>query len=192
MPPVPATTAPVRPPAKLFADSEGQTKIGHVSSGGFGPSAVGPIAMGYVPTAMAEPGTQAQRAGQPRQAQACGQAAQHGAPRPLGRCGSRRCTRRCGGLGSGCVVCGVLGRCRAARRFALGHVARLLSNGLTAPHALGFGVHMDHRHQRHQNYRPQFHRVISVMSFIHIDRKPEDCDQHLIPTCNATTPPVML
>lgn len=53
----PEGKAPVRPPAKLFSDAEGQTEIGHVSSGGFGPSAEGPIAMGYVPTAMAEPGT---------------------------------------------------------------------------------------------------------------------------------------
>ncbi len=54
----PEGKAPVRPPAKLFADAEGLTEIGHVSSGGFGPSAEGPIAMGYVPTAMAAPGTQ--------------------------------------------------------------------------------------------------------------------------------------
>ncbi|THV13635.1 glycine cleavage system aminomethyltransferase GcvT [Rhizobium rhizophilum] len=54
----PEGKAPVRPPAKLFADAEGKTEIGHVSSGGFGPSAEGPIAMGYVPTAMVEPGTQ--------------------------------------------------------------------------------------------------------------------------------------
>ena len=54
----PEGKAPVRPPAKLFADAEGLTEIGHVSSGGFGPSAEGPVAMGYVPTAMAEPGTQ--------------------------------------------------------------------------------------------------------------------------------------
>lgn len=54
----PEGKAPVRPPAKLFADAEGKTEIGHVSSGGFGPSAEGPIAMGYVPTQMAEPGSQ--------------------------------------------------------------------------------------------------------------------------------------
>ncbi|QLF70630.1 glycine cleavage system aminomethyltransferase GcvT [Peteryoungia desertarenae] len=54
----PEGKAPVRPPARLFADAQGKTEIGHVSSGGFGPSAEGPIAMGYVPTEMAEPGTQ--------------------------------------------------------------------------------------------------------------------------------------
>ena len=54
----PEGKAPVRPPARLFADAEGKTEIGHVSSGGFGPSVESPVAMGYVPTAMAEPGTQ--------------------------------------------------------------------------------------------------------------------------------------
>ncbi|MCC8934263.1 glycine cleavage system aminomethyltransferase GcvT [Rhizobium sp. 'Codium 1'] len=54
----PEGKAPVRPPAKLFADAEGKTEIGHVSSGGFGPSVEGPVAMGYVPTEMAVPGTQ--------------------------------------------------------------------------------------------------------------------------------------
>lgn len=54
----PEGKAPVRPPARLFADAEGKTEIGHVSSGGFGPSVESPIAMGYVPTAMAAPGTQ--------------------------------------------------------------------------------------------------------------------------------------
>lgn len=54
----PEGKAPVRPPAKLFADVEGKTEIGHVSSGGFGPSVESPVAMGYVPTAMAESGTQ--------------------------------------------------------------------------------------------------------------------------------------
>lgn len=54
----PEGKAPVRPPAKLFADAEGKTEIGHVSSGGFGPTVESPVAMGYVPTAMAAPGTQ--------------------------------------------------------------------------------------------------------------------------------------
>jgi aminomethyltransferase len=54
----PEGKAPVRPPARLFADAEGKTEIGHVSSGGFGPTIESPIAMGYVPTAMAEPGAQ--------------------------------------------------------------------------------------------------------------------------------------
>lgn len=54
----PEGKAPVRAPAKLFADAAGTSEIGHVSSGGFGPSAGCPVAMGYVPTDMAEPGTQ--------------------------------------------------------------------------------------------------------------------------------------
>ncbi|MCD2182110.1 glycine cleavage system aminomethyltransferase GcvT [Rhizobium sp. GN54] len=49
--------APVRPPAKLYADAEGKTEVGHVTSGGFGPSIEAPIAMGYVPVALAAPGT---------------------------------------------------------------------------------------------------------------------------------------
>lgn len=49
--------APVRGHAKLYADSEGKTEIGEVTSGGFGPSAEGPIAMGYVPVASDEVGT---------------------------------------------------------------------------------------------------------------------------------------
>ena len=32
--------------------------IGEITSGGFGPSVGAPIAMGYVPTALAAPGTQ--------------------------------------------------------------------------------------------------------------------------------------
>lgn len=54
----PQGKAPVRAPAKLFADADGTTEVGHVTSGGFGPSAESPIAMGYLPIAMAEPGTQ--------------------------------------------------------------------------------------------------------------------------------------
>nr|WP_210387959.1 glycine cleavage system aminomethyltransferase GcvT [Ciceribacter sp. L1K22] len=54
----PEGKAPVRPPAKLFADAEGLNEVGHVTSGGFGPTVEGPIAMGYVPTALAAPGTQ--------------------------------------------------------------------------------------------------------------------------------------
>lgn len=50
--------APVRPPAKLYADAEGKTEVGHVTSGGFGPSIETPVAMGYVPVALATPGTQ--------------------------------------------------------------------------------------------------------------------------------------
>ncbi len=49
--------APVRGHAKLYADAEGKTEIGEVTSGGFGPSVEGPVAMGYVPVALAEVGT---------------------------------------------------------------------------------------------------------------------------------------
>ena len=53
----PEGKAPVRGHAKLFADAEGQTEIGEVTSGGFGPTVEGPVAMGYVPTEFATPGT---------------------------------------------------------------------------------------------------------------------------------------
>lgn len=49
--------APVRGHSKLFADAEGQSEIGEVTSGGFGPSVEGPVAMGYVPTTHADEGT---------------------------------------------------------------------------------------------------------------------------------------
>jgi aminomethyltransferase len=47
----------VRGGASLYADAEAKTAIGTVTSGGFGPSLDGPIAMGYVPTELALPGT---------------------------------------------------------------------------------------------------------------------------------------
>jgi aminomethyltransferase len=53
----PEGKAPVRGHAKLFADAEGKTEIGDVTSGGFGPSVEGPVAMGYVPADYAAPGT---------------------------------------------------------------------------------------------------------------------------------------
>ncbi len=49
--------APVRGHAKLYADQEGKTEIGEVTSGGFGPSVEGPVAMGYVPVTSADVGT---------------------------------------------------------------------------------------------------------------------------------------
>ena len=54
----PAGKAPVRAGAELFAAETGGEAIGAVTSGGFGPSAGAPVAMGYVPSAMAAPGTQ--------------------------------------------------------------------------------------------------------------------------------------
>ncbi|AGS22033.1 glycine cleavage system aminomethyltransferase GcvT [Rhizobium etli] len=53
----PKGKAPVRGHARLYADAEGQTEIGEVTSGGFGPSVDGPVAMGYVPVSHAAPGT---------------------------------------------------------------------------------------------------------------------------------------
>jgi aminomethyltransferase len=47
----------VRGHAKLYADAEGKTEIGEVTSGGFGPSVEGPVAMGYVPVVSAGVGT---------------------------------------------------------------------------------------------------------------------------------------
>ncbi|MBN9071089.1 MAG: glycine cleavage system aminomethyltransferase GcvT, partial [Rhizobiales bacterium] len=48
--------APVRGHAKLYADAEGKSEIGEVTSGGFGPSVESPVAMGYVPTDFTAPG----------------------------------------------------------------------------------------------------------------------------------------
>ncbi|MEE7477300.1 hypothetical protein MHIMP23_13450 [Methylobacterium hispanicum] len=48
--------APVRAGAPLFADDEGKP-VGHVTSGGFGPSLGAPVAMGYLPCGLTEPGT---------------------------------------------------------------------------------------------------------------------------------------
>ena len=53
----PEGKAPVRGHAKLFADAEGKVEIGEVTSGGFGPSVEGPVAMGYVPVSYAASGT---------------------------------------------------------------------------------------------------------------------------------------
>ncbi|NBR91677.1 MAG: glycine cleavage system aminomethyltransferase GcvT, partial [Rhodobacteraceae bacterium] len=38
--------------------AEGGEAIGQITSGGFGPTLGAPMAMGYVPTALAAPGTQ--------------------------------------------------------------------------------------------------------------------------------------
>ena len=52
----PEGRAPVRTGATLF-EMDGQTPVGSVTSGVFGPSADAPVAMGYVPSALAKPGT---------------------------------------------------------------------------------------------------------------------------------------
>jgi aminomethyltransferase len=48
--------APVRHDARLFRDRQSPDQIGIVTSGGFGPSVNGPIAMGYVTTSIATAG----------------------------------------------------------------------------------------------------------------------------------------
>jgi aminomethyltransferase len=54
----PEGRAPVREGASLFADAESTMPIGAVTSGGFGPSLNAPVAMGYLPTILANPGAQ--------------------------------------------------------------------------------------------------------------------------------------
>jgi aminomethyltransferase len=53
----PEGRAPVRAGAELFAEAEGGEAIGSVTSGGFGPSANHPVAMGMVPTGLSKEGT---------------------------------------------------------------------------------------------------------------------------------------
>lgn len=54
---LPGTRAPMREGVPLFAAAEGGDPVGHVTSGGFGPSVEMPVAMGYVPAALATEGT---------------------------------------------------------------------------------------------------------------------------------------
>jgi aminomethyltransferase len=49
-----AEKRPVRAPAELYSD---ETPVGRVTSGAFGPSLNAPVAMGYVPAMLANPGT---------------------------------------------------------------------------------------------------------------------------------------
>jgi aminomethyltransferase len=53
----PAGRAPVREGVHLFAGAEAAEPVGIVTSGGFGPSVGGPIAMGYLPPALTADGT---------------------------------------------------------------------------------------------------------------------------------------
>ncbi|MGK9051030.1 glycine cleavage system aminomethyltransferase GcvT [Neorhizobium petrolearium] len=53
----PEGKAPVRAHAGLFAEDSPESPIGEITSGTFGPSTEGPVAMGYVPASLAEPGT---------------------------------------------------------------------------------------------------------------------------------------
>jgi aminomethyltransferase len=50
--------APVREGAQLFSEAASATPVGKVTSGGFGPTLNAPVAMGYLPTALAGIGTQ--------------------------------------------------------------------------------------------------------------------------------------
>jgi aminomethyltransferase len=48
---------PVRAGVLLYADASASQSVGTVTSGTFGPSAAGPVAMGYVPCALSIPNT---------------------------------------------------------------------------------------------------------------------------------------
>lgn len=54
----PQGRAPMREGVPLFATDNGGEQIGSITSGGFGPTVGGPVAMGYVPSDLSEPGTQ--------------------------------------------------------------------------------------------------------------------------------------
>jgi glycine cleavage system T protein (aminomethyltransferase) len=53
----PEGRAPVRAGASLYAEADASAPVGSVTSGGFGPSLDTPIAMGYLPAALAVPRT---------------------------------------------------------------------------------------------------------------------------------------
>ena len=53
----PEGKAPVRGHTKLYADETGASELGEVTSGGFGPTVEGPVAMGYLPSSHAANGT---------------------------------------------------------------------------------------------------------------------------------------
>ncbi len=55
---LPEGRAPMRGGTRLFADPDGDTAVGAVSSGGYGPSLAAPIAMGYVEAGQDSVGTQ--------------------------------------------------------------------------------------------------------------------------------------
>lgn len=54
---LPEGRAPMREGVELFLTQEGGAPVGRVTSGGFGPTVGGPVAMGYLPTEAAETGT---------------------------------------------------------------------------------------------------------------------------------------
>ncbi len=53
----PRERTPVRAGVLLYADASASQSVGTVTSGTFGPSAAGPVAMGYVPSALSAPTT---------------------------------------------------------------------------------------------------------------------------------------
>ncbi len=53
----PEGRAPMREGVQLFADADADNPIGEITSGGFGPTIGGPVAMGYLPTNLATTGT---------------------------------------------------------------------------------------------------------------------------------------
>jgi len=52
----PEGRAPMREGVELFAAENGGVAVGVITSGGFGPTIGGPVAMGYVPTGLSKPG----------------------------------------------------------------------------------------------------------------------------------------
>lgn len=54
---LPEGRAPMREGVPLFAAAEGGAEVGVITSGGFGPTVEGPVAMGYLPTDLAKPDT---------------------------------------------------------------------------------------------------------------------------------------
>lgn len=53
----PEGRAPMREGVQIFDSAQGGDPLGHVTSGGFGPTVGAPVAMGYVPHALSEAGT---------------------------------------------------------------------------------------------------------------------------------------
>ncbi len=54
---LPEGRAPMREGVELFADTDDTAPIGKITSGGFGPTVGGPVAMGYLPASHAAPDT---------------------------------------------------------------------------------------------------------------------------------------
>ncbi|MBT8459677.1 MAG: glycine cleavage system aminomethyltransferase GcvT [Boseongicola sp.] len=54
----PAGRAPMREGVELFASETTSSPIGKITSGGFGPTVGGPVAMGYLPAELCTPGTE--------------------------------------------------------------------------------------------------------------------------------------